>query len=570
MDDDTPRQIKALKNELEIARREAQSARDEAEKLRKELQEERKNERRSIRSGYRIDTDSSSEPEERRKGSKGKKKKVVTLKKNEEEKAAEVLAMEEDAVMEVEMAASPSVEEKKVILPSREEWPLVKRPSVLGKVKIIDDRNLEGTKVVISKERKNPLEKTTIAGGTTEALVQSIMKEMAPMMDKWLKSSLKNLGLAPAKSDLSKDATGKSDKATMSQPRTESKGRQEQHLEKKPLQAQNNISQVGSKVKSEQWSKVLGRKEKKKENLSGEGKGKTQPGKQVATTAQRQSSKPMSQSAKVATATEKKMSKRRPPRTAAITLTCPSGQYAEVMAAAKSQINLEELNIQEIRPKRAMMGALILEIPGPDGAKKASSLKDRMEAVLKDMEGVRVNLPIKKADLRIKDILDTVEVSELRDAVAQKGECNPEEVKVGVIRRAPNGLGTAWVQCPIPTANKLAAKGKIQVGWVTSRVELLPTKQLQCFRCLERGHVQANCRSEVDRRNACYRCGQTGHRAVECVEKPKCVICQEAGRPATHRMPREGRMGREVERWKFGYCSLFQLGSRTPPAGGAR
>lgn len=185
LDNDTPRQIKALKDELEIVRREAQSARDEAEKLRKELLDERKNKRRSIRSGYRTDSDSSSEPEERRKvGSKGRKRKVVALKKNEEEKAAEVLAMEEDAVMEVEMAASPSVEEKKVVLPPREEWPLVKRPPVLGKVKIIDDRNLEGTKVVISKERKNPLEKSTIAGGTTEALVQSIMKEMAPMMDK--------------------------------------------------------------------------------------------------------------------------------------------------------------------------------------------------------------------------------------------------------------------------------------------------------------------------------------------------------------------------------------------------
>ncbi|EFN76993.1 hypothetical protein EAI_13365, partial [Harpegnathos saltator] len=59
---------------------------------------------------------------------------------------------------------------------------------------------------------------------------------------------------------------------------------------------------------------------------------------------------------------------------------------------------------------------------------------------------------------------------------------------------------------------------------------------LQYYRCLERGHVQQNCSSEIDRRNNCYRCGEMDHLARNCTKAAKCVVCAEAGKPAGHRM----------------------------------
>lgn len=272
----------------------------------------------------------------------------------------------------------------------------------------------------------------------------------------------------------------------------------------------------------ELWTTVLGRKERKE--------GKKAKAKLAETT--KDAKKPPTGEKPLS----KRRTRRRQPRSAAVTVTCPPGQYAEIMAVAKSSIKLEDLGIGEIRPRRAVTGALILEIPGPQGAIKASALKNRMDEVVGSREGVRIGLPSKKADLRIKDLMDTTETTEIRDAIARQGECSPEEIRIGKIRQTTYGTGTVWAQCPIPAANKLVSSGRIRIGWTSSRVEMLPARQLQCFRCLERGHVQANCVNGVDRSDACYRCGQTGHRAAECVEKPSCMLCLAAGRPSTHRL----------------------------------
>lgn len=58
--------------------------------------------------------------------------------------------------------------------------------------------------------------------------------------------------------------------------------------------------------------------------------------------------------------------RRRPPRTAAVTLTrkADTVQYADLLMEAKQRINLEELGINETLVKRAITGGIIIEIPG--------------------------------------------------------------------------------------------------------------------------------------------------------------------------------------------------------------
>lgn len=227
---------------------------------------------------------------------------------------------------------------------------------------------------------------------------------------------------------------------------------------------------------------------------------------------------------------------RRPPRTATVTITCPPDQYAAAMRKAREAINLEKLGIKSLRPKRAITGALVLEIPDPDGVKKATTLREKMEIALSDMEGVRVARPVKLADLRIRDMDNSIEEIDFKEAVAKAGGCDPTEIKVGTRRPAPNGLNSAWIQCPLFAANKVAASGRIQIGWMSSRVEMLASRQTQCYRCLEIGHVQGQCTNEKDRRDACYRCGQAGHQARNCTNAVHCILCQEASKPANHCM----------------------------------
>lgn len=119
-----------------------------------------------------------------------------------------------------------------------------------------------------------------------------------------------------------------------------------------------------------------------------------------------------------------------------------------------------------VRFKRAVTGALTIEIPGNKEGKRASALAERLASLFEGNEEVRIARPIKTAELRIKDLDDSVTAGEVAQAVAGSGECSIEEVKTGVISRTPNGLGTIWIRCPLTAANRIAAAGHIRVDWV--------------------------------------------------------------------------------------------------------
>lgn len=66
---------------------------------------------------------------------------------------------------------------------------------------------------------------------------------------------------------------------------------------------------------------------------------------------------------------------------------------------------------------------------------------------------------------------------------------------------------------------------------------LLEVKSLQCYRCLEKEHVRAMCKSAVDRSSLCYKCGGTGDcMATRCAATARCLACAAKGRSAAHRI----------------------------------
>ncbi|KYN22346.1 Gag-Pol polyprotein [Trachymyrmex cornetzi] len=206
------------------------------------------------------------------------------------------------------------------------------------------------------------------------------------------------------------------------------------------------------------------------------------------------------------------------------------------MKTAKEKVDVEALGILEIRPRKSRTGALLLEIPGIEGRNKANKLAEKLKAALADQQDVLITRPEKTADIRIRDLEESTTKEDILLTLTLLGNCTEEVFKMGEITKAFNGLGTLWLRCPLATAKSITKTKKIRIGWTMARVELLPERTTQCYRCLEPGHVRQQCKSENDRSAVCYRCGKYGHIARGCVEQMHCPICASRNIRADHRM----------------------------------
>lgn len=155
-----------------------------------------------------------------------------------------------------------------------------------------------------------------------------------------------------------------------------------------------------------------------------------------------------------------------PPRTAATTLTIPEGCayiYAEAMTEARVKIDPKTLGIGLLRTRKAVTGALVLEVPGRDAVQKADQLAKLMDGVLKSKE-VRVSRFSKRAELRVRGLEDFVTPEIVAEAVALVGgRCPVEQVRVGVIRSMPTGLGSCWAPLS-PLARRRMWVGSLWAG----------------------------------------------------------------------------------------------------------
>ncbi|KAL0839930.1 hypothetical protein ABMA28_016546 [Loxostege sticticalis] len=233
--------------------------------------------------------------------------------------------------------------------------------------------------------------------------------------------------------------------------------------------------------------------------------------------------------------------KLRSPRSSAIVLTLlPGAQekgvtYETALRDAKSRINIGELGISGLRCVKAKTRGKLLEIPGATSGDKADALAAKLKEVL-PADLVQVSRPTKTVDIRLSGLDDSVTKDEVAVAVSKVGGCAVGNIKVGEIRESWAGNGTVVVKVPVAAA-KQVSQGRLLVGWVSCRVQVLETKPMRCFRCMESGHVRQQCPNETDRSEMCYRCGGLGHKARECTAAaPHCPICADLGKPASHKV----------------------------------
>ena len=121
---------------------------------------------------------------------------------------------------------------------------------------------------------------------------------------------------------------------------------------------------------------------------------------------------------------------------------------------------------------------------------------------MKDLTA-KVTVPRWTAELRMTGLEDSVTREEVVAAVAEAGGCRADKVNVGAIRSALRSLESVWLRCPLTVVRKISGRGdvrpggKINIGWTAARVSPFPARQLQCFRCMESGHVRRDCTSTV-------------------------------------------------------------------------
>ncbi|XP_076392034.1 uncharacterized protein LOC105662812 isoform X2 [Megachile rotundata] len=218
------------------------------------------------------------------------------------------------------------------------------------------------------------------------------------------------------------------------------------------------------------WKKVVGRKEAratKKEAASRSSSqsqataSKAAGGKQKV--AKQKVAKPAPQSPK-------------PPKTATVILT-----HGEVMIETKAKVNLSDAGITEV------ISEIVLEIPLEERAIKAEALARLLSKVFKESEATIVH-PITYADFRISQMDDSVTSDEVATVVAATAGCSEKDLKVGTVKMGSDSLLAVLVRCPLPAANKIAAKKRITVGWSSSKIMILPPGNLlRCFRCIDDG-----------------------------------------------------------------------------------
>nr|XP_032524318.1 uncharacterized protein LOC116775545 [Danaus plexippus plexippus] len=169
--------------------------------------------------------------------------------------------------------------------------------------------------------------------------------------------------------------------------------------------------------------------------------------------------------------------------------------------------------------------------PGPAEKRKRKALAT---VAAKEAAATRRDGPTSLATPKGPVVSEWTKVGNKKGNKGRSGNCAPEEVKVGEIRRN-RGRGTAWVKCPVEAAKRATTKGaRTYVGWTVVRVALLEARQMRCFKCQEVGHTRATCPSEIDRSESCFRCGQPGHTSAQCENAPHCVLCAEKSKPANH------------------------------------
>lgn len=155
--------------------------------------------------------------------------------------------------------------------------------------------------------------------------------------------------------------------------------------------------------------------------------------------------------------------------------------YANIVKKVKSSINIEEIGRRDTRIRRTATGSLLIQIAGEESKRKADALAEKMRKVVG--EEARIGRPSRMAEVRISELDEDTTVEDVVTVVTRYGGCERADIKAGAIRRNRLGEADIWVRCQLTCGSELSREGRIRIGWVGARVQLMVQAPKQCFRC---------------------------------------------------------------------------------------
>jgi hypothetical protein len=199
--------------------------------------------------------------------------------------------------------------------------------------------------------------------------------------------------------------------------------------------------------------------------------------------------------------------------------------YSEVLVVAKHNVPLTEVGIKVVKMRKTMTGRVVLEVPEDQKREKAAALATRLTQIL-DPSTIRVATLVLAAEARVTRMDISATKEEGRNTLAKEDGCKAKGIQLGEIRLARNGLGSVWIRGLAGAVRKLAHTDKVAIGWSIAKVEAIERRPLQCYKCLEIGHIGRTCISTDDRGHLYYRCGGSGFQAKGCTTaNPKYLLC---------------------------------------------
>lgn len=118
----------------------------------------------------------------------------------------------------------------------------------------------------------------------------------------------------------------------------------------------------------------------------------------------------------------------------------PGGaSYAEILSKAKQRVSLKEIGIENTIIRRAMNGAIVIEVPGPQGKQQADLLANSLTVALG--EEAKVLNPVAMGEIRLRGIDPSTTEREICDVLEVLGGCPRNVFKVSPINNMRDGMG---------------------------------------------------------------------------------------------------------------------------------
>ncbi|KAI5755109.1 hypothetical protein M8J77_014242 [Diaphorina citri] len=214
----------------------------------------------------------------------------------------------------------------------------------------------------------------------------------------------------------------------------------------------------------------------------------------------------------------------RPRKEAGFTVSSKEKTGLEVMKEMTKVSHLPTKMGVFIKKTIQQSGKVRVIVEGNAGADKLAQLREAVTA----KTGLETGglTPDRAPRVVVYDVAPTIEGPEVEEAFKLTGAAKASALYSFRNGRNSKGAQNWVVEVDGATRNKLVTKGRLNIGWTSSRVGD-HAKLTICRRCLGFGHIATKCPAKEAR---CGKCAGRKHEAKDCKKagEQKCALCLDA------------------------------------------